>query len=135
MYTDKVVEHFTNPRNVGEMPDADGIGAVGSPKCGDVIKFFLKIEDNVVKDVKFKTYGCGAAIASSSVATELVMGKTVQEVAGVTNALVLEELGGLPSEKIHCSCLAEEALQAALWDYAEKNGVVIEGLKAPVNER
>ena len=133
MYSEKVIDHFTNPRNVGEMPDADGVGVVGSPKCGDIIQIYLKIQDEIVKDAKFKTFGCGAAIASGSMATELIKEKTLSEVSQVTNGAVMEALDGLPSEKVHCSCLAEEALQAALWDYSVKNNVVIEGLKPPVN--
>ena len=134
MYTQKVMEHFANPRNVGELPDADGIGTVGNAKCGDIMKFFMKIENEIIQDVKFKTYGCGAAVATSSMATELIKGKSVQEALAITNKAVMEALDGLPTEKVHCSCLAEEAIHAALWDYAEKNGVFIEGLKPPVND-
>ena len=131
MYSEKVMDHFSSPRNVGEIEDASGIGTVGNVKCGDIMKFYLKIEDGIIKDAKFKTFGCGAAVATSSIATELVIGKSVQDALLVTNKAVIEALGGLPSEKIHCSCLAEEALQSALWDYSQKNGVTIDGLKAP----
>ena len=134
MYTDKVIDHYSNPRNVGDIPDADGIGNVGSPRCGDIIKIYLKVEDGIITDAKFKTFGCGAAVASGSMATELVKGKTAQDALLVTNETVIEALGGLPTEKVHCSCLAEEALQAALWDYSERSGVIIEGLKPPVKE-
>lgn len=122
MYTDKVMDHFSNPRNVGEIPDASGVGTVGNAKCGDIMKMYLKIEDNIIVDVKFKTFGCGAAIATSSMATELVKGKHVDEALSLTNKAVIEALGGLPPAKIHCSVLAEEAIQAALIDYYEKQG-------------
>jgi len=130
-YNDMVMEHFTNPRNVGAIEDASGVGTVGNAKCGDIMKVYLKIEDGIVQDAKFKTFGCGAAVATSSMATELIIGKTVQDSLLITNKTVLEALGGLPSTKIHCSCLAEEALQAALWDYAQKNSITIEGLQPP----
>jgi len=128
-YSAKVMDHFMNPRNMGEIPDASGSGTVGNAKCGDIMKIDLKIEDGIIKDAKFKTFGCGAAIATSSMATELVKGKTIQEAIKVTNKAVMEALDGLPPVKIHCSLLAEEAVNAALWDYADKNGIVIEGLK------
>ncbi|MCC8098389.1 MAG: Fe-S cluster assembly scaffold protein NifU [Eubacterium sp.] len=134
MYSEKVMDHFMNPRNVGEIEDASGVGTVGNAKCGDIMKIFLKIEDGVVLDAKFKTFGCGAAVATSSMATELIKGKTIQEALEITNKAVMEALDGLPPVKVHCSCLAEEALHAALWDYAEKNGIVIEGLEKPVND-
>ena len=135
MYSAKVMEHFANPHNVGEIPDANGVGEVGNPKCGDIMRIFLDIDENqVVRDAKFKTFGCGAAIATSSMATEMIIGKTVQEALEVTNKAVMEALGGLPPVKIHCSLLAEQAVHAALWDYAQKNGLVIEGLKPPVND-
>lgn len=121
MYNDKVMEHFINPKNVGEIENADGTGQVGSAACGDIMKIDIKVEDNVIVDVKFKTYGCGAAVASSSVATEMIIGKTIEEALKFTNKDLIEEIGGLPSEKIHCSVLAEEALQAAIQDYKEKN--------------
>ena len=134
MYSAKVMEHFANPHNVGELPDANGVGEVGNPKCGDIMRMYLKIENNVIVDVKFLTFGCGAAIATSSMATEMIIGKTVQEALEVTNKAVMEALGGLPPVKVHCSLLAEQAVHAALWDYAQKNGIVIEGLKPPVND-
>ncbi len=135
MYSEKVMDHFNNPRNVGEIEDASGVGTVGNAKCGDIMRMYLDIDENgVIQDVKFKTFGCGAAVATSSMATELVKGKTVQEALQVTNKAVCEALDGLPPVKIHCSLLAEEAIHAALWDYAEKNNIVIEGLKKPVSD-
>jgi len=131
MYTAKVMDHFSNPRNVGEILSADGVGMVGNARCGDIMKMYLKIENDIILDAKFKTYGCGAAVATSSVATEMVIGKTVQEVIRISNQSVMEALDGLPPAKVHCSLLAEEALHAALWDYAIKNGKYYEGLKAP----
>lgn len=131
MYTEKVMDHFTNPRNMGELEDASGIGTVGNAKCGDIMRVYLKIENDIIEDVKFKTFGCGAAVATSSMATELVKGKTIKEAMHVTNQVVMESLDGLPRQKVHCSLLAEEAIHAALWDYAEKNGIVIEGLEKP----
>lgn len=133
-YSEKVMDHFMNPRNVGEIQDASGVGTVGNAKCGDIMKVYLKIENGIVLDAKFKTFGCGAAVATSSMATEMIKGKTIQEAMKITNKAVMEALDGLPPVKVHCSCLAEEALHAALWDYAEKNGIVIEGLKKPVND-
>ena len=121
MYSDKVKDHFEHPRNVGEIPDADGVGLVGNQKCGDIMKMYLKIENDVITDVKFKTYGCGAAIATSSMATEMVKGKTVQEALQITNKAVMEALDGLPPVKVHCSVLAEEAIQSALNDYYDKH--------------
>lgn len=133
MYSEKVMDHFKNPRNMGEIEDAKGIGTVGNAKCGDIMRMYLDINDKgVIQDVKFKTFGCGAAIATSSMATELVKGKTVQEALLVTNKAVMEALDGLPPMKVHCSLLAEEAIHAALWDYAKKQGIEIEGLKEPV---
>jgi nitrogen fixation NifU-like protein len=123
MYSDKVMDHFTNPRNVGEIENADGVGTVGNPKCGDIMKIFLKIDNNIITDAKFKTFGCGAAVASSSMATELIKGKTVDEAWGTSNKAVIEALEGLPPVKIHCSVLAEEAIHAAINDYREKNGM------------
>ena len=135
MYTEKVMDHLMHPRNVGEIENASGVGTVGNAKCGDIMRIFLDIDENqVVRDAKFKTFGCGAAIATSSMATEMIIGKTVQEALEVTNKAVMEALGGLPPVKIHCSLLAEQAVHAALWDYAQKNGLVIEGLKPPVND-
>ena len=133
-YSEKVMDHFANPRNVGEIPDADGVGEVGNPTCGDIMKMYLKIKDGVITDVKFKTFGCGAAVATSSMATEMVKGKSVQEAMQVTNKAVMEALDGLPPVKVHCSLLAEEAIHAALWDYAEKNGIRIEGLEKPKSD-
>lgn len=133
-YSEKVMDHFTNPRNVGEIEDAAGVGTVGNAKCGDIMRMYLDIQDGVVKDAKFKTFGCGAAVATSSMATELVIGKTVEEALKVTNKAVMEALDGLPPVKVHCSLLAEEAIHAALWDYAEKNNITIEGLKPPVKD-
>lgn len=130
-YSEKVMDHFMNPRNVGEIENASGVGTVGNAKCGDIMKVYLKIENGVVEDAKFKTFGCGAAVATSSMATELIKGKTIEEAMKITNKAVMEALDGLPPVKVHCSCLAEEALHAALWDYAQKNGIVIEGLKEP----
>lgn len=132
MYSEKVMDHFSNPRNVGEIENASGVGTVGNAKCGDIMRIFLDIDENqVIRDCKFKTFGCGAAVATSSMATEMVKGKTVQEALEVTNVAVMEALDGLPPVKVHCSLLAEEAIHAALWDYAEKNNITIEGLKKP----
>ena len=128
MYTEKVMDHFNHPRNVGEIEGADGVGEVGNAKCGDIMKIYLKVEDNVIQDVKFKTYGCGSAIASSSMATEMIKGKTVQEALNLTNKAVAEALDGLPPVKMHCSVLAEQAIKKALQDYALKNNLTIEGL-------
>ena len=119
-YSNKVMDHFMNPRNVGEIPDADGVGQVGNPVCGDIMKMYLKIEDNVITDVKFKTFGCGAAVATSSMATELIKGKTVEEALEITNKAVAEALDGLPPIKMHCSNLAEQAIKAAIEDYKKK---------------
>ena len=132
MYSEKVLDHFENPRNMGEIENASGMGTVGNAKCGDIMRMYLDIDDEgIIRDVKFKTFGCGAAIATSSMATELVKGKTVQEALQVTNKAVMEALDGLPPVKVHCSLLAEEAIHAALWDYAQKKGIVIEGLEKP----
>ncbi len=123
LYSDKVFEHFTNPRNVGEIPDADGVGEVGNARCGDIMKMYLKIEDGIIKDVKFKTFGCGAAIATSSIATEMIKGKPVEDALKLTNQAVIEALDGLPAVKIHCSVLAEQAVKAALSDYYTRLGI------------
>ncbi len=123
MYSEKVMDHFMNPRNVGDIDNADGVGQVGNAKCGDIMKIYLKIEDGIIRDVKFKTFGCGAAVATSSMATELIIGKTVEEAEKVTNKAVMEALDGLPSAKVHCSVLAEEAIAAALLDYKKRNGL------------
>ncbi len=122
IYSDKVMDHFNHPRNVGEIEDADGVGTVGNPVCGDIMKMFLKIEDGTITDVKFKTFGCGSAIATSSMATEMIKGKTIKEAMALTNAAVAEALDGLPAHKMHCSVLAEEAVKAALADYYTKRG-------------
>ncbi len=131
-YSDKVMEHFTNPKNVGEIKNASGIGEVGNAKCGDIMRIYLDIENDIIKDVKFKTFGCGSAIASSSMATEMVKGKTIYEALAVTNRAVAEALDGLPPVKMHCSVLAEQAIKAALIDYAEKNNVHIPELDGVV---
>lgn len=123
LYSEKVMDHFTNPRNVGKIDDADGVGEVGNAKCGDIMKIYLKIEDDTIVDVKFNTFGCASAIASSSMATELIKGKKLDEVLELTNKAVVEALDGLPPVKLHCSVLAEEAVKAALKDYYEKNGI------------
>ncbi|MDR1736257.1 MAG: Fe-S cluster assembly scaffold protein NifU [Oscillospiraceae bacterium] len=123
MYTEKVMEHFSNPRNVGEVEDANAVGTVGNPKCGDIMKITMRIEGDVLKDVKFKTFGCGAAVATSSIATELIKGKTVAQALSVTNSAVVEALEGLPPAKIHCSVLAEEAIKAAIADYYKRQGI------------
>ena len=123
MYSDKVMDHFRNPRNVGEIEDASGVGEVGNAKCGDIMKVYLKIEDNIIKDAKFKTFGCGSAIASSSMATELIIGKTVEEAWELSNKAVAEALDGLPPVKMHCSVLAEEAIHKAINDYRKNAGL------------
>ena len=123
MYSEKVMDHFANPRNVGEIENANAVGEVGNAVCGDIMKIYMNIEDNIIKDVKFKTFGCGAAIATSSMATEMVKGKTVDEALELTNKAVMDALDGLPPEKIHCSVLAEEAIQAALEDYSKRTGI------------
>ena len=122
MYSEKVMDHFTNPRNVGEISDANGVGEVGNPTCGDIMKIFLKVEDNVIKDIKFKTFGCGAAIATSSMVTEMAKGKTIDEALQITNQKVAEMLDGLPPKKMHCSNLAADALHKAIEDYKKNRG-------------
>lgn len=135
MYSDKVMDHFQNPRNVGEIENASGVGTVGNAKCGDIMRIYLDIDENqVIQDCKFKTFGCGAAVATSSMATEMVKGKTIQEAMQVTNKAVMEALDGLPPVKVHCSLLAEEAIHAALWDYAQTHNITIEGLEKPKND-
>ncbi|MDF2653539.1 MAG: nifU [Bacillota bacterium] len=129
MYNDKVMEHFMNPHNAGTMENPDAVGSYGSPVCGDMMEISLKIEDNVIVDAKFKTFGCGSAIASSSVATEMIKGKTLEAALELTNKNFIDELGGLPGPKIHCSVLAEQAVKKAIYDYASKNGLELEGLK------
>ena len=134
-YSEKVMYHIQHPRNVGEIENASGVGTVGNAKCGDIMRMFLDIDDNgIIQDVKFKTFGCGAAVATSSMATELVKGKSIQEALQVTNKAVMEALDGLPPVKVHCSLLAEEAIHAALWDYAQKHNITIEGLKKPKSD-
>ena len=123
MYSEKVMDHFQNPRNVGEIADANAVGQVGNPKCGDIMKFYMKIENDVIVDVSFKTFGCGAAIATSSMATEMVKGKTVAEALALTNSAVAEALDGLPPAKLHCSVLAEEGIKSALGDYYRRQGI------------
>ena len=123
LYSEKVMDHFTHPRNVGVIENADGVGEVGNAKCGDIMKIYLKIEDDTIKDVKFETFGCGSAIASSSMATEMIKGKPISEAMELTNRAVAEALDGLPVHKMHCSVLAEEAIKSALKDYYDKNGI------------
>ena len=125
MYSEKVLDHFENPRNVGEIKDANAVGVVGNAKCGDIMKIYMDIDGDIIKDVKFKTFGCGAAIATSSMATEMVKGKTVQEALELTNKAVMEALDGLPPEKVHCSVLAEEAIHSAIDDYQKRSGVTL----------
>ena len=123
IYSEKVMDHFANPRNVGEIENADGIGEVGNAKCGDIMKMYLKIDNGIITDAKFKTFGCGAAVATSSMATELIKGKPVEDAVKLTNKAVIEALDGLPPAKLHCSVLAEEAVKAAVKDYYDKNGI------------
>ncbi len=123
LYSEKVMDHFMNPRNVGELNDADGVGEVGNAQCGDIMKMYLKIEDNIIRDVKFQTFGCGSAIASSSMATEMVKGKTIEDALAVSNRQVVDALDGLPAHKLHCSVLAEEAIKAAVKNYYDRNGI------------
>ena len=122
MYSEKVMDHFANPRNVGELEDANAVGEVGNAKCGDIMKIYMKIEDNIIKEVKFKTFGCGAAVATSSMATEMVKGKTIDDALKLTNKAVMEALDGLPPAKVHCSVLAEEAVKEAINNYLKENG-------------
>lgn len=123
LYSEKVMDHFRNPRNVGVIEDADGVGEVGNAKCGDIMKIYLKISDGIIEDVKFETFGCGSAIASSSMATEMIKGKPIEDALNLTNKAVAEALDGLPAHKLHCSVLAEEAIKSALKDYYDKNGI------------
>ena len=123
LYSEKVMDHFTNPRNVGEIEDADGIGEVGNAKCGDIMKMFLKIDNGIIADIKFKTFGCGAAVATSSMATEMIKGRKLEDALKLTNKAVVEALDGLPDSKLHCSVLAEQALKAAISDYYKRQGV------------
>lgn len=129
MYTEIVMDHFKNPRNVGSIENADGVGQVGNAKCGDIMKIYLKIKDDMIEDAKFETFGCGSAIASSSMATELIKGKSINEAVELSNKAVVEALGGLPPVKIHCSVLAEQAIKSALYDYAQKTNKTIKGLE------
>ena len=131
LYTETVMDHFTHPRNVGEIPDADGVGEVGNAKCGDIMKMYLKIKDNRIEDAKFETFGCGSAIASSSMATELIKGKTIEEALAVTNKQVVDALGGLPAYKLHCSVLAEESIKAAVKNYYDRNNIPYDHSKFP----
>ena len=131
LYSDKVMDHFRNPRNVGILEDADGVGEVGNPVCGDIMKIYLKISDNIITDVKFETFGCGSAIASSSMATELIKGKPLSDALALTNKAVTEALDGLPAHKLHCSVLAEEAIKAAVKDYYDKHGIAYDESKFP----
>ena len=133
MYSEKVMDHFTNPRNVGEIEDASGVGTVGNAKCGDIMRIYLDVDEDtkVIKDCKFKTFGCGAAVATSSMATELVMGKTIEEALAVTNKQVVDALGGLPAYKLHCSVLAEESIKAAVKNYYDRNNIPYDHSKFP----
>ena len=131
LYTDTVMDHFQHPRNVGSIENADGIGEVGNAKCGDIMKMYLKIQDNVITDVKFETFGCGSAIASSSMATEMIKGKTIDESLAVTNKQVVDALGGLPAHKLHCSVLAEESIKSAIKNYYDRNGIAYDHSKFP----
>ena len=131
LYSEKVMDHFRNPRNVGVIEDADGVGEVGNAKCGDIMKIYLKIRDSVIEDVKFETFGCGSAIASSSMATEMIKGKPVSEAMALTNQAVAEALDGLPAHKLHCSVLAEEAIKAALKDYYDRHGIAYDPAQFP----
>ncbi len=131
LYSEKVMDHFRNPRNVGEIPDADGVGEVGNARCGDIMKIYLKIENDIIVDVKFNTFGCGSAIASSSMATELIKGKPLSQALELTNKAVAEALDGLPAHKMHCSVLAEEAIRAAIKDYYDRHGIVYDKSQFP----
>ena len=134
LYSDKVMDHFQNPRNVGKMDDADGIGEVGNAKCGDIMRIYIKVEDGVITDCKFNTFGCGSAIATSSMATELIKGKPVEEALELSNQAVVEALDGLPPQKIHCAVLAEEAVRAAGKDYYDKNGIAYDPEKFQIHD-
>ena len=134
LYSETVMDHFMNPRNVGEIVNADGVGEVGNAKCGDIMKMYIKVDNDVITDVKFETFGCGSAIASSSMATEMIRGKTIEQALAVTNKQVVEELGGLPAHKLHCSVLAEEAIKSAVKDYYDKNGIAYDRSKFPCDQ-
>lgn len=129
MYNEKVMDHFLNPRNAGEIENADGVGEVGNAKCGDIMRMYVKIENDVIVDCKFRTFGCGSAIAASSISTEMLIGKTIDEALIITNKDVVDELGGLPVVKVHCSVLAEQAFKVAIYDYAKKNNKTYKGLE------
>lgn len=129
LYSEKVMDHFRNPRNIGEIEDADGIGEVGNAKCGDIMRVYIKVKDGIISDVKFMTFGCGSAIATSSMATELIKGKPIEQALELTNQAVVEALGGLPAYKLHCSVLAEEAVKAAIKDYFDKNHIAYDKKK------
>ncbi len=131
LYSEKVMDHFMHPRNVGVIENADGVGQVGNVKCGDIMKIYLKIENDIIVDVKFETFGCGSAIASSSMATEMIKGKSIQDALGLTNKAVCEALDGLPAQKVHCSVLAEEAIKSALKDYYDRNGIAYDKKQFP----
>ena len=134
LYSEKVMDHFRNPRNLGKMDDADGIGEVGNAKCGDIMKMYIKVKDGIIEDVKFNTFGCGSAIASSSMATEMIKGKSIDDALELSNKAVVEALDGLPTHKIHCSVLAEEAVKAAVKDYYDKNGIEHDKEKFPPDD-
>ena len=134
LYSDKVMEHFANPRNVGEIEDADGIGEVGNAKCGDIMKMYIKVNDGCISDVKFRTFGCGAAVATSSMATEMIKGKSISDALKLTNKAVVEALDGLPDSKLHCSVLAEQAMKSAISDYYRRNGVDPEPIVGKIEE-
>ena len=134
IYSEKGMDHFANPRNVGEIEDADGIGEVGNAKCGDIMKMYIKVNDGVITDVKFKTFGCGAAVATSSIATEMIIGKKIEDALKVTNKAVMEALDGLPPQKIHCSVLAEQAMKSALADYYKRQGIDPEPIVGKIEE-
>ena len=134
LYSDKVMDHFQHPRNVGKLDDADGIGEVGNAKCGDIMRMYIKVKDDVITDCKFNTFGCGSAIASSSIATEMIKGKSIHEAMALTNKAVAEALDGLPAHKIHCSVLAEEAVRAAVKDYYDKNGIAYDPEKFQIHD-
>ncbi|MBK5246112.1 MAG: Fe-S cluster assembly scaffold protein NifU [Peptostreptococcaceae bacterium] len=129
MYNDKVMDHFMNPHNIGELENPDGIGTYGSPVCGDMMQISIRVQDEIITDAKFKTFGCGSAIASSSVATDMIIGKTIDQALAITNKQIIDELGGLPAVKIHCSVLADHAIKAAIYDFAQKNGKIYAGLE------
>ncbi len=131
LYSEKVMDHFTNPRNVGKLDDADGIGEVGNARCGDIMKIYIKVDGDIITDVKFNTFGCGSAIASSSMATEMIKGKPIAQALELTNKAVAEALDGLPAHKLHCSVLAEEAIRAAIKDYYDKNGIAYDKAQFP----